>query len=259
MVPANAFGVVLFFLFVIPGTCYELLRGRTQLPAEESAFVHVSRILTVGALVTASTAALLAGAGALAPSTLANLPRLLSNGAAYFSDDPGLVTKTLALQLLVSLLLAAGVSDLRASTRSIQIHRGTALFGVTEAMITETQKPYLRVHFKSGRQVAGHYFGATTETEPSKREVILQPPALKSREPEAGDVNLWAEHWERLVVFCGDVEYITVGYVGPSSDDQQPSKFRKVCAWVAGNYLRYWVCFPACFIVLVAVVVAGRM
>jgi uncharacterized protein DUF6338 len=55
MVPTSTIAFIAFFLLVIPGASYEILRSKSRLPREESPFLHISRILLSGTLITALT------------------------------------------------------------------------------------------------------------------------------------------------------------------------------------------------------------
>lgn len=242
-------GIVAFFLFVVPGISYELLRRRTLLPVEESAFVQISRIALSGALLTALTVSLLIVVGAISPAALLDPAALIRGGSSYVAGNLGLIGKTLVLHVLVATLLAAIACDIRAAPRQVKIHRGTALFGLTEIDVKPGHKPWLAVHLKNGDEILGYYYGATTELDPDKRELVLQSP-LKVGDPKVGGPPLMAPHWERVLILGREIEYMSVAYVD-SNVVTSDKWYVKAAAWVRENALRAWVCLPAIILLLI--------
>lgn len=146
------------------------------------------------------------------PTSLVDISALLSKGIAYVAANAGLVAKTLAAQLLGSALLAAITNDFLSASATGRIHRGTALYGLTEVDKEPTQEVYLSVRLKSGAEVMGYYHGVTTDYDPSKRELVLQPP-LKIRVANANAVVSVADVWRRVLIPGSEIEYISVRYV----------------------------------------------
>lgn len=249
MTPASVVGIATFFLFVIPGICYELLRRQALLPVEESAFVQISRILLSGALLTASTFTVLVVLSTVSPSAILDLERFVQRGDRYLAENLWLVSKTLVLHVLVAALLAAIVADLRLASKQVKIHRGTGLFAVTEFDIPPGHVAWLAVHLKNGNEICGYYYGATTDLEPDKRELILQAP-LRVGDPTADKVPpFMAGHWKRMVIFVREIEYVTAAYVDSHVVPPEPLR-AKVLAWISANALRMPVCLPALGVVL---------
>ncbi|MCU1685395.1 MAG: hypothetical protein JWQ81_6134 [Amycolatopsis sp.] len=249
MVPSSAASVAVFLLFVVPGTCYELLRNRTLLPVEESAFLQISRILLSGTLFTTISILLIILTKWISPRALLDPFQLLTRGSVYVDGNLGLVTKTIVLQLLVAILLAATAADLRLSNRSVRIHRGTALLGVAEIELPDTAQSYLCVHLKSGREIFGYYYGATTDLEAAKRELILQPPIQISKDGEKP--ALAPSHWQRIVIPGSETEYVSVAYVD-TYVKESPTIARRAQSAIAANYPRARVCAPAILALLIA-------
>lgn len=251
MVPASAIGVAAFFLFVAPGTCYELLRSRVLLPTEESTFIHISRIVLSGLLLTTSTALLLTVVKFISPNALLDVPQLLTKGTAYVATNTWVTAKTFALQLFISAMLAAIVNDLRVSTKSVRIHRGTALLGLSELERPDGTQPYYCVRLKSGREVFGYYYGATTDLDPTKREIVLQPPLKIADSEQDTEAKLAPSHWQRMVIFGGEVEHVSIAYVDTHVvPHKKLSRIEKVKGWTFANYLRTKVCAPVALVLL---------
>jgi Family of unknown function (DUF6338) len=125
LVPTSTITFVAFFLLVIPGASYEILRSRSRLPREESPFLHISRILFSGTLITSLVFVLLGAVHLLAPAALADVSEFLLSGTAYVAARLWLVGRTLLLQIALSVLLAVVFSDLR-SSRMRLIHQADA-------------------------------------------------------------------------------------------------------------------------------------
>jgi hypothetical protein len=247
LVPTSAFSVVVFFLFVVPGTYYELRRNRTLFPSEESTFLQISRILLSGVALTAVAGVLLSLIYQISPGSLLNVPGLLRSGVNYVADHPGLVGKTLIAQLAVSALLAAIAGDLLTRSTESPIHRGTSLYGATQVDKKPTETAYVGVKLKSGIEVLGYYYGLTTDYDPDKQVLALQPPLLVVHKGSSELVQL-DQSWKQLVVAGSQIEYVTVKYseTDLSEDTEESPKSElvtKATVWyatVAGLWRRRW-------------------
>lgn len=255
MVPATTFGVVTFFLFVAPGTCYELLRGRTKLPREETAFVHVSRVLLAGTIITALTALLLAIVRWVSPSSVLDLGALLDQGTHYVSGHLGLVGWTILTQLAVSTLLAVIASDLLSPKEAPPIFQGSTWHVMAEQMRKPQQRVDVSVRLKSGRDIVGRYVGASTELDPAKRELLLGVP-LEVRDATSGTTITLDRGWEVLVISGAEVESVAAAYIGEGAMLPPPKRrFSTQLEWVKTNYLSWKVATAAVIVLLFAVMV----
>jgi hypothetical protein len=257
LIPAGAFGIVVFFLFVAPGICYELLRDRTRLPREESTFVHISRVLLSGIFITVISVFLMALVRWISPTSLLNLPDLLRRPTAYIADHAVLVGWTLFVQLALSASLAVVFSDVVTSraAKGRPIHQADAWHAICEEAAEPFEYVKLSVHLKSGRDILGIYVGASTDLDPTKRELILGAP-LEDRKAGSDRAVSMNEAWQRIVVPGSEIEYFAASYVGarePSglTNTGVPHRAR---AW-AGSHWRSWkVAGPAALGLLVVCV-----
>ncbi len=257
MIPAGAFGVVVFFLFVAPGICYELLRDRTRLPREESTFVHISRVLLSGTFITAISLFLMALVRWLSPTSLLNLPGLLMQPTAYVAEHAVLVGWTLLVQLGLSASLAVVFSDLvtpRAS-KGKPIHQADAWHALCELAAEPYEYVKLSVHLKSGRDILGTYVGASTELDPTKRELILGAP-LEDRKAGSDETVSMNEGWQRIVVPGSEIEYFAAAYVGVRKPERSttPDFPHRVLAWMSGHWRSWKVAAPVVLGLLVVCV-----
>ncbi|MGQ0842264.1 DUF6338 family protein [Actinokineospora sp.] len=252
MVPVSILGVVVFLLFVAPGSCLELLRGRKALPREESTFVHISRILLSGTFISAATVALLALASLVNPSGVLDLQKLLTQGAAYVSAHLGLVGWTVGVQVVLSSLLATVVSDLRNGRSATQILQADVWHGLGELALQPGQQAFVSVHLKSGRDVIGYYVGASTELEPAKRELILGAP-LSVRAAEQAQTVALGPAWERMAISGAEIESVAFCHVSETAPSD-PTWWAIKWAWVQRNYLRWEIAIAAIVVVLGIVV-----
>jgi hypothetical protein len=212
LVPTSFIGVATFLVLVVPGTYYELVRSKTLFPAEESAFLQISRILLSGALVSTAMLVLLAIVGLVSPDALVDIPAMLRGGTGYVADHWAVTLKTVVIQLLGALLLVLVACEFLARNATGVFRQGTALYGVTELMKKKTDHAHLNVRLKSGREVIGKYYGETTDYDPSKRELVLEQPMMKVS--EAGEKPVPIEPgYHRLVIAGDQIEYIYVCYV----------------------------------------------
>jgi uncharacterized protein DUF6338 len=253
MVPAGTFGVVVFFLFVAPGICYELLRDRTRLPREESTFVHVSRVLLSGTFITAFSLVLMAIVRWISPTSLLDLPKLLIQSTAYLADHPGLVGWTLVVQLGVSASLAVVFSDLLTplASKGKPIHQADSWHAMCELAAEQFRYVKVSLHLKSGRDILGIYVGASTELDPTKRELILGAP-LEERMAGSDKTVVLDEAWQRVIVPGAEIEFLAIAYVGESKNAQPVAeKFvYRASSWTRIHWRTWKVAAPVALTLL---------
>jgi Family of unknown function (DUF6338) len=259
LVPSSTSTVVVFLLSVAPGTCYELLRGRTQLPREESSFLHVSRILLMGTLITAATVLLLALARWLAPEAIANPTALLHDGLGYVSDHVALVGTTACAQLAISVLIAIGLSDLRSRRLPRVIHQTDAWHAVTELGGQPGCKAGMSVRLNNGMEILGMYSGASTDLDPSKRELLLHAP-LSFRSADGTRTTALDAAWQRMTIAGSDIAYIAVAYIEQNSGEatHHITRAARVTNWMVSRSLQWSSAVAAVVTILVLLVILGR-
>jgi hypothetical protein len=252
LVPASALSVVVFFLFVAPGMCYELLRSRTLLPREESAFIQISRILLSGILLTALAALLLAGVHAIRPSSaLANVGSLMVDGVPYLAGHLARVGWTLLAQLALSALLAVLISDVRSRKSSRLIHQTNSWHIVAETLAKPNQQVAMSVRLKCGAEVLGNYLGASTEFDPAKRELILRAP-LTMRATTDGPMAPLDVAWQCMVIPGSEITSLSTAYVDENHGQPTPSVrwWMKAGQWISGHYLSWYMASVASLLLL---------
>lgn len=252
MVPTSTIALVAFFLLVIPGASYEILRSRSRLPREESPFLHISRILLSGTLITALVFVLLAavhliavrlipvhlGAVPLGTSTaLADIPQLLLSGTTYLAAHARLVGKTLLLQIALSVLIAVIFSDLRSSGTNV-IHEADAWHALGELLVKPGQAAFMTVRLKDGSEIAGYYFGASTELDPSKREIFLRAP-LSFRQADDKPVLAMDAGWQLMTISGSEIAYIATAYVAEGKESPPIPWQSRAIDWIRKNYLTW--------------------
>jgi hypothetical protein len=259
LVPSSTFTVVVFLLVVAPGTCYELLRGRTQLPREESSFLHVSRILLIGTLITAATTLLLALARWLAPDAVANPTGLLHDGLGYVSDHVALVGTTALAQLAIAVLLAIGLSDVRSRRLPRVIHQTDVWHAVTELGGTPDCKIQMSVRLNNGMEILGMYSGASTDLDPNTRELLLHAPLYFSSagSTQTAPLEAW---WQRMTIAGSDISYIAVSYIQQNSGEaaRRLPRATRATNWVVNRSLRWPTAVAAVALILLLLMVLGR-
>lgn len=242
MVPTSTIAFIAFFLLVIPGASYEILRSRSRLPREESPFLHISRILLSGILITALVFALLAATHLIAVRlaisvALADIPQLLLFGTTYVAAHAWLVSKTLLLQISLSVLLAVMFSDLRSSGANV-IHGADAWHALGELLVEPEQTAWVSVRLKNGSELTGYYFGASTELDPSKRELFLRAPLSFRADDEKPALALGAA-WQLMTIPGSEIAYIAAAYVS-GGNEPPPIRWRsRLAAWIRRSYLTW--------------------
>lgn len=253
MVPASVFGVVTFLIFVVPGTLFELLRDRTRPPREESTFIHISRVLLSGTLITSISLLLLVLVGQVNPTSVLDLSKLLTQGTKYLSTNLGTVGWTLAVQLVASSLMAIIASDIRTQSSSPVIHQGNAWQMLGERIAREKQLVKVNARLKSGRDLLGYYVGASTDLDPAKRELIIGAP-ISSRTSEDGKTVPMGHKWQRLAVPGAEIEFVAFAYEGETRPEPASYTLRdRLRSWAQGNYLGWR---PATFVLATLLIVA---
>jgi hypothetical protein len=242
VIPNNALSVAVFLLFVAPGTCYELLRGRTRLPREESTFQQISRVLLFGSVITAVVVLVLAFIGWAAPGSLLSLPGFLADGVRYTASNVGKVGWTVLLFLLLSLLFAVIFNDMRTSGAAPLIRQADSWHTVArlipEQHLEGAHQVLASVRLKSGRDVLGVYAGASTELDPSKRELTLQAP-LSAREAGEQEAVPLEGNWAFVVFVGAEIESVTFLYT-PSGEPSE-RRVERGHLMVAGSwFLRHF-------------------
>ncbi|MGW6930766.1 DUF6338 family protein [Lentzea sp. NPDC054927] len=248
-------GVLVFLLFVVPGTCYELLRGRTMLPREESAFQQISRVLLFGSVISALVGLTLAGIGVGAPGSLLNASKLLSGGTGYVAANTSQAGWTIALFLILSLLYAVITNDLRTSDGAPAIHQADAWHSMAHVLpalyLDGPHQVTVSVRLKCGRDVVGRWLGSSTELDPSKRELTLQAP-LVTRESGDEEEKSFDEDWAVMTIVGSEIESIAFAYSPKEGAEKQlRNGIRRLLAdWLR----RHWTDWQFASSVAIAVV-----
>jgi hypothetical protein len=241
----------------MPGICYELLRGRTQLPREESTFVHVSRVLLVGTFITAITILLLALTTWISPrNALLNIPDFLIGGGSYIAHHLPAVGWTIFGQLFVSVLLAVALSDLSTPQSAQRIHQADAWHALGDLKPTAEQQVYVSVQLKSGRTVNGYYSGASTDLDPTKRELLLRAP-LSARGGEGEATTSLDSGWHRMAIAGAEIESVAFSYieVGELSEAPPPTPEPKAWSWLRSKVLSWQVTLVTALSLLIVITV----
>jgi hypothetical protein len=247
LVPTSTIALVAFFLLVIPGASYEILRSRSRLPREESPFLHISRILLSGTLITALVFVLLAAVHLIAvrliavhlgtSTALVDIPKLLLSGTTYVATHARLVGKTLLLQIALSVLLAVIVSDVRSSGANV-IHEADAWHALGELLVKPGQTAFMSVHLKDGSEITGYYFGASTELDPSKREIFLRAP-LSFRGADDKPVLAMDAAWQLMTISGSEIAYIATVYISEGKESLPIRWQSRAIDWMRENYLTW--------------------
>ena len=260
MVPTSTVAFVAFFLLVIPGASYEILRSKSRLPREESPFLHISRILLSGTLITLLASVLLVAVHLVAvrlavSAALADIPELLLSGTTYAAAHVWLVGKTLLLQIGLSVLLAVIFSDLRSSGANA-IHEADAWHALGELLVKPGQMVWASVRLKNGSEITGYYFGASTELDPGKRELFLRAP-LSFRADDEKPALALDTAWQLMTIPGSEIAYIAAAYINDGEESPPIRWPRKVVDWMRRSYLT-WQAASIALIGVLAVAVLVR-
>jgi hypothetical protein len=258
LVPTSTIALVAFFLLVIPGASYEILRSRSRLPREESPFLHISRILLSGTLITALVFVLLAAVHLIAvrliavhlgtSTALVDIPKLLLSGTTYVATHARLVGKTLLLQIALSVLLAVIVSDVRSSGSNV-IHEADAWHSLGALLVKPGQTAFMSVRLKDGSEITGYYFGASTELDPSKREIFLRAP-LSFRGADDKLALAMDAGWQLMTISGSEIAYIATAYI-TEGKELLPIRWQsRAIDWTRENYLTWQAALIAVLAVL---------
>ncbi|MCP3797951.1 DUF6338 family protein [Allokutzneria sp. A3M-2-11 16] len=257
-IPASAIGLVVFFLAVAPGTCYELLRGRTLLPREESTFLQVSRVLLAGTLITALTVLLMSLVAAVAPSAFIDVAQLIVGGEKYIAANVLLCGWTILVQLVLSALLAVVFSGLRTPRQARPILQVDAWHRLTEEVVPSGYEVQVSVRLKSGREIVGRYLGASTDLDPTKRELKLQEPLFVRESDKEESVPLVG--WQTMVIMGGEIESLAFCYKRVSGEEEQgkPTRLSRV-GLLGSRWLLSWqLAATAAALLLFVIVLIGN-
>lgn len=260
LVPASVFGVVIFLLFVAPGICYELLRGRTQQPKEESAFIQISRVLLSGTLISVLASIILYFVALLSPTTAVDLSALVAAPTPYVAAHFQHLIWVALQQLTFSILLAVISSDLKTSKTASFVNPGHPWYGITEPALTpRNTNPYVLVRLKSGVEVKGYFRGTTTELDPTKREIML----YNGLELRASDDKpfLAFEGWKQIVIPGSEITYVAACYIpkpGVQKDDgEDKNKIGEMGKWIVANWTRWQIALAGILATVCAAFIVG--
>jgi hypothetical protein len=260
LVPANFFAVVVFFVFILPGTCYELLRGRTRLPRDESSFLHVSRIVLSGTIITTLTMSLLGAVHWIAPSALLDVAGLLKDGTTYVVKHVALVAWTLVVQIVLSSLLAVVASDLRSLPNPRVVRQATPWHGITELTAKPGWEISLSVRLKSGAEIVGRYLGTSVDLDPTKRELLLRAPFSYRGSDEQPSLAKMDDAWQKMVIAGSEIVYVTAAYSSGPAMPAAPVRWRnRPLNWLKRRWLGWQVAAVTSAIVLGLAILLGRL
>jgi hypothetical protein len=259
-VPTSALTVALFFLFVAPGTCYELLRRRTRHPRDETTFMEVTRVLLASVWITAIVLILLALVHTFAPLALLDLPSLMLQGVNYAACHVMLTGWSVVAELALATLVAVAANNLFTSTAAVPVYPVNPWHIVAEREAKPEQEVNLSVRLKDGTEIVGIYLGASTDPEPGKRELILGAP-LHVRHAKSDITATLASGWHHMVLSGAEVAYLTAEYVESGVHPSRSCLWRisgGVKDWFRAYHLTWWFALSLIAALLAVLIAVGR-
>ena len=241
---------------MVPGISYELLRERTQHPREDSAFIEISRVLLAGTFLTACSIGILFALHSLAPHALIDLPAVIAGGSTYIAHHVTVTSWTIVLQLGFSVLLAVIVNDIL-----VQHPVTTSIVGsnVWQAAFVRKRprgcNVHLSVQMKDGTQVMGRWIANSNNSEPAKRELLLQGPMI-IRLPGENATRQLDERWKATILPGEAITLISVAYIPDSKNETDVGAGERIRGWLAKHWLRW---YPAAVTIVVLALVTALL
>jgi hypothetical protein len=160
--------------------------------------------------------------------------KLLAQGSSYVSAHVALTGMTVLAELSISTLFAVVFSDLRTTRAARRIHWSNPWYLTMERLRKPGRTVNLSVRLKTGTEVVGSYMGASTETDPSKRELVLHEPLYFRHANDAKSSKV--EDWHFIIFAGSEIKYLSVQHVGEIKQPKAASWNYSVTAWLSKNW-----------------------
>lgn len=135
-----------------------------------------------------------------------------------------------------------------------------AWHAVAELPLKSGWKVGMSVRLKTGVEIVGHYSGASTDLDPSKRELILRRP-FYFRDSDSPSTVPFDKAWQQMTIMGSEIGYIAVTYIDEKASEPTASTKSvgdAIASWVADHYLRWESASIAGVVILALLVGLGR-
>jgi uncharacterized protein DUF6338 len=217
----QTFGVLAFFGLVAPGVVFELLREKRRPSLEETAFREASRIALTSLVFTVLAISVLSVVRLIWQSALLDPADWLSNGMTYVAAHPGLMGRSLVLELLLAIGLAVATDWYLRRSAPGQIVGGSIWFQTFRRRRPEGTTPWVHVKLDDETELWGYVGDYTSDPDLAKRELTLTGPKLRYRRKGAtADEHL--DSWSSVSLRGDKISWMKVAYVADDSPPDSP-------------------------------------
>jgi hypothetical protein len=223
--PSSWLALLLFFVVIAPGLLFDLLSERRRAGLTESAFREVSRVILSSLVFSGFAISVLVAVRVVRPAWIPDPRRLLQHGN-YFSDNYGLVSRALAIEVVIALIAAC-------FTHLIISHRqgGASIRQVSAwTQVFKREKPpchdaYVRVRLNNGTTYYGTVANFTAGPDAEGRELILAEP-LYAKPNMADRPSPIPGVYQRVVISGDAIEVLSVEYRLSARSKQRTARMK---------------------------------
>lgn len=208
--PTTWLAVLFFVLLVAPGLLYDLLSEQHRLRAGESAFREASRTVLASLIISTLSVGILVAIRLAQPKWMPDPNSLFSGRGNYVTSHYRLILRTLLLEGVVALTIAAGFHWIRTRRLRARLRPVSTWTRVFRDECPHGFLPHAQIRLANGMTYIGQVGHFTADLEIADREIVLVPP-LYVKKPD-GQFKDMPSEWQRVVLSGASVDSLIVQY-----------------------------------------------
>jgi hypothetical protein len=210
LVPTTWLAVLFFVLVVAPGLLYDLLSEQHRLRAGESAFREASRTVLASLIISTLSVVILVAIRLAQPRWMPDPNSLFSGTGNYVTSHYRLILRTLLLEGIIALTIAAGFHWIRTRRIRARLRPVSTWTRVFREDCPDGFLPHAQIRLSNGMTYIGQVGHFTADLETADREIVLVPP-LYVKKPD-GQLKDMPPEWQRVVLSGASVDSLVVQY-----------------------------------------------
>lgn len=215
MIPESLATFYALLALVAPGLMFQVVSERSRPSSEQSAFREVSVVATSSLIFTTTSVLILGAFSRIRPSWFVDLPKWVSDGSVYASNNLWVVAKSVGLEVGIAVglaALAAWILGKRSTASKAPIAKTSVWYQALKADKPEDKASWVLAELLDGTRVWGyvHYF--TLEDCGNDRDISFKGPGLTVQRGGKKSRPVREDYYKYFVVSAGQVRFLKVAH-----------------------------------------------